>query len=157
MIEALSARLDGEKPPPGLEGALGAAAVLAHLEACETCRSLDAGLSALARSMRVRVLEPAPDLTGTIRCAISALRPDPLRTRLRRLVGLVTGSPRLRLASALLVALPVAIGAPELALGVLAHAHAPAHVVVTAHSAPCTSLLAHRLELVRAAPHRASG
>jgi predicted anti-sigma-YlaC factor YlaD len=73
--EALSARLDGEALPPGLDGA----GIDAHVAGCAACASFAAGAAAQHRALRVRVAEPVPDLTGAILAATAPSRPQPVR------------------------------------------------------------------------------
>lgn len=73
--DALSARLDGEALPPGLDDLL----VDGHVATCDVCAAFAAGAAVLHRSLRVRAAEPVPDLTDTILRATAATRPQPVR------------------------------------------------------------------------------
>lgn len=74
--DALSARLDGEALPPGLDDA----AVDAHVAACAACAAYAAGTGAHHRALRVRTAEPVPDLTDRILAALPpTARPHPVR------------------------------------------------------------------------------
>lgn len=74
--DALSARLDGEALPPGLDEA----AVDRHVDGCVTCRAYLAGATAQHRSLRVRPADRVPDLTNRILAALPPhARPQPVR------------------------------------------------------------------------------
>lgn len=73
--DALSARLDGEALPPGLD----AATIDAHVTGCAECSAFAAGAAAQHRALRVHAAEPVPDLTASILAATAALRPRPVR------------------------------------------------------------------------------
>lgn len=74
--DALSARLDGEAPPPGLDDD----AVDAHVASCAACAAFLAGAGAQHRALRVRAAEPVPDLVGRILGSLPpAVRPGPVR------------------------------------------------------------------------------
>ncbi|SDJ49786.1 Predicted anti-sigma-YlaC factor YlaD, contains Zn-finger domain [Actinokineospora alba] len=64
--EAVSARLDGEGEPAPAE------ATDRHLAECAACRQWQAGVVALARSLRVREAVAVPDLTDAILAAAPA-------------------------------------------------------------------------------------
>ena len=74
--DALSARLDGERLPKGLDDA----GVDAHVAGCATCSAFLAGATAQHRALRVRAAEPVPDLTQRIleRLPVTS-RPQPVR------------------------------------------------------------------------------
>jgi predicted anti-sigma-YlaC factor YlaD len=63
--EAVSARLDGEELPVGVD----AAAVDRHLATCTACAAHAAAAERLHRQVRVRSAEPVPDLVGPIMAA----------------------------------------------------------------------------------------
>jgi predicted anti-sigma-YlaC factor YlaD len=74
--DALSARLDGEALPPGLDDAT----VDAHVVGCVACTAFAAGTAAQHRAIRVRRAEAVPDLTNAILAALPAgARPQPVR------------------------------------------------------------------------------
>jgi predicted anti-sigma-YlaC factor YlaD len=73
--DALSARLDGEDLPPGLD----ATTVDDHVAGCADCSAYAAGAAAQHRALRVRPAEPVPDLTAAILAATAPLRPQPVR------------------------------------------------------------------------------
>jgi predicted anti-sigma-YlaC factor YlaD len=73
--DALSARLDGESLPPGLDDD----SVDDHVATCAECSAFAAGAAAQHRAVRVRPAEPVPDLTATILAATAPLRPQPVR------------------------------------------------------------------------------
>ena len=74
--DALSARLDGEAPPKGLD----AAVVDEHVTGCAACSAFLAGATAQHRALRVRAAEPVPDLTQRILERLPATsRPQPVR------------------------------------------------------------------------------
>lgn len=97
--DALSARLDGEAPPPGLDDA----AVDAHVETCATCSAFAAGAATQHRALRVRPAEPVPDLTNAILAALPpSARPQPVREWARYALFAVA-------ATQLLLALPAVL------------------------------------------------
>lgn len=69
--EAISARLDGEAPPPG------ASDPAAHLDTCAECRSYSAALEMLHRTTRVRPAEAIPDIASQVLAASVAPEPRP--------------------------------------------------------------------------------
>jgi predicted anti-sigma-YlaC factor YlaD len=73
--DALSARLDGEALPAGLDDA----SVDGHVATCVACAAFAAGAAAQHRSLRVRPAEEVPDLTASILAATAHLRPQPVR------------------------------------------------------------------------------
>jgi predicted anti-sigma-YlaC factor YlaD len=73
--DALSARLDGEALPPGLDDA----AVAAHVDGCAACAAFAVGAADQHRALRVRMAEPVPDLTAAILAATAEARPQPVR------------------------------------------------------------------------------
>jgi predicted anti-sigma-YlaC factor YlaD len=74
--DALSARLDGEAPPTGLD----AEALDAHVAGCAACSAFRVGATAQHRALRVRAAEPVPDLTQRILERLpAASRPQPVR------------------------------------------------------------------------------
>jgi predicted anti-sigma-YlaC factor YlaD len=73
--DALSARLDGEALPPGVDDPT----VDAHVAACGACAAFASGVAAQHRALRVRPAEPVPDLTTSILAATAPLRPQPVR------------------------------------------------------------------------------
>lgn len=74
--DALSARLDGEALPPGLDDPM----VDAHVATCAACAAFASGAAAQHRALRIRAAEPVPDLTSTIIAALPAqARPQPVR------------------------------------------------------------------------------
>lgn len=82
--EALSARLDGEQGPVSDE------ALDRHLEECAACRSWQQCAGELSRTLRVRSVQPTPDLTDAVLRAAAPLRDRFLLRRWPRvLLGLV--------------------------------------------------------------------
>jgi predicted anti-sigma-YlaC factor YlaD len=73
--DALSARLDGEDLPPGLDDEL----VDRHVGGCARCAAFAAGAAAQHRVLRLRPAEPVPDLTSAIIAATAPARPQPVR------------------------------------------------------------------------------
>jgi len=73
--DALSARLDGEAPPPGVDGD----AVDTHVAGCVACSAFATGAAAQMRGLRVRPADPVPDLTTSILAATRSARPQPVR------------------------------------------------------------------------------
>ncbi|WP_406690604.1 zf-HC2 domain-containing protein [Saccharopolyspora sp. ID03-671] len=71
--EALSARLDGEAPPLPDEQLVG------HLAECADCRFWQHRATELTRALRVRAVEPTPDLTVPVLNAVLPLRDRFLR------------------------------------------------------------------------------
>lgn len=121
--EGLSARLDHEALPPGLDGG----AVDAHLTTCEACAAWVSEATRLHRTVRVRPAQAAADRTDAILAAVPAgSRPRPVREGVRYallaigLTQLVLAIPALFLAQD--AAAPVHVtremGAFELALAV---------------------------------------
>ncbi len=78
--EGLSARLDHEALPPGLdEGAMDA-----HLTTCPACTTWAAEATGLHRAVRVRPAQPVPDRTEAILASVpAASRPRPVREGVR--------------------------------------------------------------------------
>ena len=128
--EAISARLDGERPPPA------GAALDAHLVSCQACRSFESGAVALGRSVRLREPRPVPDnLVATL---VPLLGPEPTglwaSVRKRR-----WGPPRYGLYWASTArwagaVVPVALAVVGISLGVGSHPH----LVPTRPPSPCT-------------------
>lgn len=121
--EALSARLDHEALPPGLDEAT----VDAHLEACPACTAWAAEATHLHRAVRVRPAQVVPDRTEAILARVPvAARPRPVREAVRYallaigLTQLVLAVPALFLAQDAEAPVHVAreMGAFELALAV---------------------------------------
>lgn len=82
--EALSARLDGEQGPVPDD------ALDHHLEVCAACRSWQQRTVELSRTLRVRSVQPTPDLTDAVLSAATPLRDRFLTRRWPRLLlGLV--------------------------------------------------------------------
>lgn len=81
--EALSARLDGE-PGPVADDALDE-----HLDACAACRSWQQRAAELSRTLRVRSVQPTPDLTEAVLRTATPLRDRLLRRWPRVLLGCV--------------------------------------------------------------------
>lgn len=78
--EALSARLDGEMLPDGLDDP----SLDDHLVGCEGCAAFSARASELHRAVRVRTAGPAVDRTDAILAAVpTTLRPRPVRDWVR--------------------------------------------------------------------------
>lgn len=73
--EVLSARLDGEAPPPGID----AAAADGHASTCPDCRAFALAATQHHRALRVRAAEPVPDLTDAILARTAPVRPQPIR------------------------------------------------------------------------------
>lgn len=78
--EGLSARLDHEALPPGLDEG----AVDAHLATCPPCTTWAEEATVLHRAVRVRPARPVPDRTETILATVpAASRPRPVREGVR--------------------------------------------------------------------------
>jgi predicted anti-sigma-YlaC factor YlaD len=132
--EAISALIDGEEPP------LSEAITAAHIARCAGCEAFRTGVLSLAREMRVRAFDPAPDGPGDVLerlgCADRVREPTLDRThfsaqKCRRSWARASGW-------AIGIA-PVGFAVPALALGVFAHIHVvPSHVLT-----PCTLGLHH--------------
>lgn len=73
--DAVSARLDGEALPAGLDDA----AVDAHVAGCAACSAFATGAAAQHRALRVRAAEAVPDLSATIMRSTTPVRPQPVR------------------------------------------------------------------------------
>src|SRR5690606_31122791 len=121
--EGLSARLDHEALPPGLDGG----GLDAHLATCEPCEAWAAEATRLHRAVRVRPARAVADRTDAILAALPAgSRPRPVREGVRYallaigLTQLVLAVPALFLAEDAAAPVHVAreIGAFELALAV---------------------------------------
>ena len=97
--DAISARLDGEPLPAGLDdGAVGA-----HVATCVACAAFATGVAAQHRALRVRPAEPVPDLADAILAALPAdARPQPAREWARYALFAVA-------ATQLLLALPAVL------------------------------------------------
>jgi hypothetical protein len=134
--EALSARADGE--PGGVPDSL----VDAHVATCEACRQFASELSALVRATRLRVLAPAPDLSGQILAALGGPPPDRSGAALLDRFFAHLRHPRWSRTTQWVVAFaPLGVALPTLALGVFGHPHMlPSHVLT-----PCTAELARHL------------
>jgi predicted anti-sigma-YlaC factor YlaD len=129
--EQLSAALDGEAP-----GLLGREATH-HLAGCGACREFEGRAASVTRQLRLRLLEPAPDLCDQIlrRIALEPGAPDlsPASRRRRRLPARRTA----RWAAALV---PLAIATS----GFASSAFATTRVVPTRPVTACTAALHRR-------------
>ena len=134
--ESLSAGVDGEATPVPPE------LVDAHLVACAPCRAYLAGSVALARRLRIQLLEPVPDLSPRI---VAELGPGSSRgegararvARARRRLGALPSLWAIRWAvpiASLAVVVPVAAAGGAGHLGEV-HVHL---------LGPCSLLLSHR-------------
>jgi len=143
VLEALSARLDGEAAP------VTDAEVDEHLGGCPSCRAFEARLPAITRRIRMHALGPIPDLTGElVGPAAGALDAVTAAAGGRRwgrwpARGPVQWAFVAQWAAAVV---PLGIALPALALGAFTHVHVvPSHVPT-----PCTlTLLVHHLRVVR--------
>ena len=81
--EALSAKLDGEAAPVSDEQLAG------HLAECPACQAWEKRAAELTRSMRVRPVEPVPDVTEEVLAAAAPLRDRLLRRWPRILLACV--------------------------------------------------------------------
>lgn len=134
VCEALSARLDGEA------GLVADAAMDAHLAGCAGCREFEANVADLTRRMRLRVLEPAPDLAAVILGSLGCAEPrSAIVARLERRWVVWHGSRWRRAGQWVAALVPLAVAVPAFALGVLPHPHVTPSRVPT----PCTLSLAH--------------
>jgi predicted anti-sigma-YlaC factor YlaD len=97
--EVLSARLDGEAPPPGLD----TAAADAHVATCPGCSGFAQAATRHHRAMRIRSAEPVPDLTEAILARTAPLHPQPIREWARYGLFVVA-------ATQLLLAIPAMLG-----------------------------------------------
>ncbi|HWD25081.1 MAG TPA: zf-HC2 domain-containing protein [Acidimicrobiales bacterium] len=131
--EALSAGIDDEEMP------VAAAAVESHLRHCADCRDFGANAASVARRLRLRLIEPVPELADQILKSLAGEPPTPLITTaggehfMRRKHGF-----RLTQWAAAIIVLSVS--APALAFGAFTHPHVvPSHV-----RTPCTVSLVTR-------------
>jgi predicted anti-sigma-YlaC factor YlaD len=97
--EVLSARLDGEAPPPGLD----LAAVDVHLGTCPGCSGFAQAATQHHRAMRIRAAESVPDLTEAILARTAPLHPQPIREWARYALFVVA-------ATQLVLAIPAMLG-----------------------------------------------
>lgn len=127
--EHISANLDGEA-----SDALGPEAA-SHLVSCGACREFEENAASVTRQLRLRLLEPAPDLCEQILARIEAEPPTMARrSRRRRQVR----APSMARWAAALVPLALATS------GLASNAFAATHVVPTCPVTTCTAALRHR-------------
>ena len=136
--EAISARLDGERPP------FPAHSLDAHLSTCQACREFEAAALALGRSVRLRATRPVPD--DLVETLVALIGPSPrpvLISLVRRRSGAGFGyASTARWAGAIV---PAALAAAAISLGVGSHPH----LVPTRPPSPCTiGLVARHLPRV---------
>lgn len=124
--EAVSARVDGEHP------VVPSAVLDAHLARCAACRGFEAGVTGLARELRVREPKSAP--AGLASSLTPLLRPVPPS---RHAVSWHRPSRR-RAAQWAMAALPAALAALVLPLGATS---GPAHAPQRTHALCSTTLL----------------
>jgi predicted anti-sigma-YlaC factor YlaD len=131
VCEQLSAALDGEAPE-----LLGREATH-HLAGCGACREFEGRAASVTRQLRLRLLEPAPDLSDRIlhRIALEAAARDlPAASRRQRRLP---ARHMVRWAAALV---PLAIATS----GFASSAFATTRVVPTRPVTTCTAALHHR-------------
>lgn len=149
-VEAVSARLDGERVPVGERD------LDAHLASCPSCREFEARIADLGRRVRLMPARPVPDhLVATLAPLLepsAGSLPRALRQTLRRRFAPGTGPDWAGAAGWAGATLSVVLVAVALSFGVGQHPH----LVPTRPVSPCTEgLPSHHLSTVSS--HHAEG